>query len=550
MQRVLSFVRDKRASVAVNAALFIGVTVGVAAIGVDAGAVFADRRKAQNVADLAAIAAVSDLPNAEKAAGATIARNKLADTSFTVSYGSYSPDLAVAPSKRFAPVASSDANAARVTLNSSTLLYFGKALIGRDRFQIRTTATATRTGFATFAIGSRLLKVDGGLLNQIIGGLLGANLSLTAMDYQALINTQIDLFNFMDAMASRLQLTGATYSSVLNANARVSDVLGAMVDTEKQQYGAQNAAVRALSEIANSFGQSSAKVPVRSIIDLGPYSGLTTGQKPKVGVSASTLDLLSATAQIANGQHQVELSLNLGIPGIAAATLKVAIGERPQGTSWITVGSKGASVYTAQTRVLLTVQLAGTPPASVVNLPIYIDIAPSHAKLTSLTCGFPDVAASNVTLGVTPGIVDAWIGDVSNAQFTNFTSPPNPGAATLVNLGPLKVTGRAHVSVANMTATPVSFSYPDITKQTKKTVGTQDFTTSLLTRLIDDLQLGVGGLTIGAPAVGALVSGTLSSATSPIDKALSSILSTLGVGLGQADVWVLNIRCDGAVLVM
>jgi uncharacterized membrane protein len=35
----------------------------------------------------------------------------------------------------------------------------------------------------------------------------------------------------------------------------------------------------------------------------------------------------------------------------------------------------------------------------------------------------------------------------------------------------------------------------------------------------------------------------------PIDQLLASVLSVLGVGIGQADVWVPAVRCDGAVLV-
>jgi len=546
----LGFLRDKKASVAVSSALLIGVTVGVAAIAVDVGAVFVDRRKAQSVVDLAAIAAVSDMTNAEKAAAATISRNKLADSAFQVSYGTYTADPSIAPSKRFVSSPSATANAARVTLSSSTPLYFGKALIGSDKFKITTTATATRTGFATFAIGSRLLSVDGGLLNQLLGSLLGANLSLTVMDYQALINTQIDLFNFMDALATRINLTGATYSSVLNSNARVSDILNAMFDVERAAYGSQHSAVQALKAIVNAVGVTTTKVGLSSLIDIGPYGNLTTGQRPKVGVQASVLDMLSTVAQVANGQHQVEVGLNLNIPGLAAVALKVAVGERPVGTSWITVGATGASVYTAQTRILLTVQLVGSGQASVINVPIYVDIASGHAKLTAMTCAFPDVSMSSVTLGVTPGVVDAWIGDVSNAQFTNFSSPPNPGSATLVNLAGVKVTGRAHASVANMSASPMSFTYGDIIRQTKKTVGTTDFTRSLLTRLFDDLDLNVAGVPLGSLLVGGIVSSALSTATTPIDKALSSVLSTLGIGLGQADVWVPNIRCDGAVLVM
>jgi uncharacterized membrane protein len=34
-----------------------------------------------------------------------------------------------------------------------------------------------------------------------------------------------------------------------------------------------------------------------------------------------------------------------------------------------------------------------------------------------------------------------------------------------------------------------------------------------------------------------------------IDQLLANILATVGVGLGQATVWVTGIRCDGAVLV-
>jgi uncharacterized membrane protein len=139
---------------------------------------------------------------------------------------------------------------------------------------------------------------------------------------------------------------------------------------------------------------------------------------------------------------------------------------------------------------------------------------------------------------------------VSNAQFTNFTAIPNPGSATLVNILGVKVTGRAHVSVANMSATPTTFSYSDITQQKKKTVGTTNFTSSLLSRLFSDLELTVAGVPLGGAIVSSAVLTALSTATTPIDKALSSVLNTLGIGLGQADVWVPNIRCDGAVLVM
>lgn len=265
----------------------------------------------------------------------------------------------------------------------------------------------------------------------------------------------------------------------------------------------------------------------------------------------SVYDLVYAAAQIANGTQQIATNVNLNLPGLAGISLRVAIGERPAGTSWITVGTRGASVYTAQTRVLLNIQLLGTGAVSAVNLPVYVDIASGLATLTGIACGYPDVSASSVTLGVKPGVVDAWIGQVSPSQMSNFSSPPTAAAATLVNLGLVQVTGRAHATIANPSAKGVSFSYADIEAMTKKTVNTRSFTTSLVASLIGELQLNVVviGLGLPLPGLAGIVGGIISGATPAIDGLLVSVLDTLGVGLGQADVWTTGIRCDGAVLV-
>jgi uncharacterized membrane protein len=174
------------------------------------------------------------------------------------------------------------------------------------------------------------------------------------------------------------------------------------------------------------------------------------------------------------------------------------------------------------------------------------------ASLKKLQCGFPNVATSTATVDVTPGVLDAWIGAVSDSKFTNFSTAPNPPAATLVNTPLVKVTGRAHASIANMSTTPVTFSYSDIQQKTKKTVGTTDFSSSLLRGLVRDTQIDVDvlGLGLGLGGLSSLVSTTLSTATPAIDQVLNIVLQTLGVGLGQADVWMLGIRCDGAVLVI
>lgn len=540
------FVSDERGNIAFIAAACMLLVTGCAALGVDVGSVFTDKRRAQSAADLAAIVAASDLTRAPRAAAATVAKNNYPpDSLVAVETGVYKADTSLVPQQRFTAGAT-PANAVRVTMQTKTPLFFGKVLTGDPYINLRVSSVASTTQLATFAIGSRLASLNGGLLNQLLGQMLGTSLSLSAMDYQALADAKVNLFDFMSALATRANLTGVSYDSLLQSNLKVTDIIAAL-----QASGATGAASSALSNIGSSLAGVTTKVTLGDLIDAGPYGDMTVGQQPKVGVDLDALDLLSATAQLANGTHQIATNLNLGLPGIAAVSLQVTVGERPVGSSWITIGQAGASVHTAQTRILATVQLIGSGSVVAVNLPIYVEVAAGTATLNNVSCGYPDIASSTAQLGVSPGIVDAWIGGVSSAGMTNFTTKPNPPAATIVDLGAIKVTGRAHATMANTAPTNVNFSYADIQAQTRKTVNTTSFTSSLTGSLLGDMSLSVqlGPLALPIPGLGPQVVSVISGATGSIDTLLNTVLQTLGVGLGQADVWVAGIRCDGAVLV-
>jgi uncharacterized membrane protein len=296
---------------------------------------------------------------------------------------------------------------------------------------------------------------------------------------------------------------------------------------------------------------SSTKISPGTLVDLGPFANLTVGQKPKVGASVSIFDLISTVAQIANGSNQIATSVNLGLPGIADVSVLATVGERPVGSSWIAVGTQGVSVHTAQTRLLISVKVLGSGSVSTINLPIYVEVASGTATLNTVSCGRPNINTSQVTIGVTPGIVDAWIGNVTTAEMTNFTSKPNPPPATLVNVLGIGVTGLAHAGMGNTTPTNVNFSYSEIQAGTKKTVTTTNFLSSLTGSLLGDLslQLNLGPLALPIPGLTTTVAGILNGVTSPVDQVLASLLATLGIGLGQVDVQVVGIRCDGAVLV-
>lgn len=545
------FCADRKGNIAIMGAGCMMLVIGCAALGVDVGSIFADRRKTQSAADLAAIVAASNLSKAESAARATVMDNAYpADALVSVELGTYTPSAALAPQARFVTPASGLANAARVTVRTQTPLFFGRMFTGADQFTITTTATAASTAVASFAIGSRLLALNGGLLNAVLGSLLGTSLSLSVMDYQALADAKIDALDFLSALATRANLTAGTYNDVLDSNVKIGDVVSALV-TAQQAAGGVNAATSALQQVSLALAGITTKIIPGKLIDLGPYRDLPTGQKPQAGVNLSALDVLNAAANLANGAHQVAAVANLNLPGIASVSLTATVGEQPIGSSWIAVGTQGVSVHTAQTRVLLLVKLIGNGSVSAVNLPIYVEVASGTATLDAVSCGYPDVSSSTVRLGVTPGIVDAWIGNVSAAELNNFTSKPNPGPATLVDLGAVKVAGKAHAGIGNTAPTPVTFSYADIQAITKKTVTTTNFTQSLTASLLGDLSLNVqvGPLGLPIPGLGGLVTGIIGGATGSIDQLLAQVLATLGAGIGQADVWVTGVRCDRAVLV-
>lgn len=540
------FAFDERGNIALMAGGCLVLVAGCAALGVDVGSIFADKRRTQSAADLAAIVAASDLSNASRAAAATVAKNNLPpDSLVAVEAGVYKADASLTPQQRFT-AAATPANAVRVTTRTKTPLFFGKVLTGATDYNLEATAIAATTQLATFAIGSRLASLDGGLLNSLLGGLLGTSLSLSAMDYQNLVNAQVNLFDFMSALATRASLTGVNYDTLLNSSLKVGDVASAL----QTSVGSGPAAL-ALANVTAALTGINTQISLGSLIDPGPYGTMTVGQQPKVAVNAAAFDLLSAMAQIANGTNQIAANLNLGLPGIAAVTLQATIGERPVGTSWINVGTAGASVHTAQTRILLNIQLVGSGSVSVVNLPVYVEVAAGTATLNAVSCGYPNLSTSSVALGVSPGIVDAWIGGVTSADMTNFSTKPNPPSAKIVNLGIIQVTARAHATMANTSPTNVNFNYSEIQAQTRKTVNTTSYTSSLTSSLLNDMQLNVqlGPLGLPIPGIAPLVTGIIGGATGSIDTLLASVLQTLGVGLGQVDAWVPGIRCDGAVLV-
>lgn len=545
--------RDDSGSAAVLGALLMVMVLWCGAFAVDLGSLYFERRTAQGAVDLAAIAAARDMDSAEAAARATLDANDIAHISaLTVTPGHYSADPAIAPEARFA-ANTRPFNAVYVALQQEAPLYLAAGISGMKTMTLRTEAVATTTEQAAFSIGSRLARLEGGIANALLEALLGGSIDLTVMDYRALADANVKLFEFMDALATELDMTGGSYNEVLGAEATLGQIASAMAEVAAGTN--QQAAADALRVLASSPGAGGASVPLSNLLDLGPYGDLVTGSPaPGFDVGVNAMGTISSAAAVANGDNQVSLNLGTEIPGIANVQVDVAIGERAQDSPWLTVGGKGATVRTAQTRlrVVATVGgMAGLNPISV-RIPLYAEIAYAEGRLHDITCGAEPERNARVDVAARPGVAELWLGEVDGTRMDNFSRPVPVGPARLVTLPIARVEGEAHAAMTNVSETILRFDRRDIDEQLPQSTATRDPLTTLLDSLVRDLDLEVEvlGLSLGLPGIlkGA-VANIVSAASPALDRLLGAVLDALGLSIGEADITVRGVRCDGAALV-
>lgn len=535
-------------TVAVMMALFFTVSVSVCALAIDMGSLYLERRTMQGAADLAAVAAASDIDRAEDAAMATLTANGFGDVhAVAVIRGRYEADAGVLPGARF--VAGKEPfNAVRLNVARGGDLYFAKSFMSSP--EISVSAVGTADAQATFSIGSRLASVHGGVANALLGALVGGNISLTAMDYNALLGANVSLDGFLSALAAEIGVTGGTYSDVLDSSATVGNVL-----TATAQAATSSGQTQAAQAVATLLSQSTstATVPLNGLVDLGPLAHAAVGQ-PHAGLGAdlNVMSLLSAAATAANGQNQVAANLNGTIPGLLSLTLDLAVGEAAQHSGWVAVGQPGASVQTAQTRLRLVAEVGGSGLLAGVSvrLPLYIEVAGAEARLDSLTCGVAQPGSKEAVIAARPSVVKAWIGDVALGGLSSFgTSVPVANGA-VVQAPTVSVSASAYAEMTNNSETELSFTQSDVDGHVIKTAEVQDYTSSLVSTLLQsaNLQVNVLGLGLGVSAIKSLVLSLLAPVTAALDPLVASILKVAGVHLGEVDVQVNGLRCGGAVL--
>jgi uncharacterized membrane protein len=552
------FLRSREGFVSMMFALMMPVFLMCAAISVDVGTFYLQKRALQGATDLAAIAAAANASNALTAAQQNLVLNGFSAAAVqSVTFGNYTANAALSPAQRFTPIATG--TAVQVTTTIQARYYFATILnmishtaASADSTTINAQATAALDQQAAIGIGSGLASLNNGVLNSLLGGLLGSNVSLSLMDYQSLANANINLFAFGNALAQRLNVTALTYNDVANLQAPASVVMQALSDAANQSSGVPLSVVDDLATLANLAPNTN--ISVGQLVAYGEDGVLQLNSAVPLTATTDALDMVSAVAQLANGTNQMQVALGASAYPVASATVALAIGQPPVNSGFVAVGPIGTTVHTAQTRLLITLQIAQTGSTSLINLPIYIELASATATLSSISCPANSSTQASAVLLVTPAVVSAWIGAVSSSNMTNFSTEPSPAPVTLVNLlGLGAITGSAHAQISNLTPTSVSFSPSDIANQVRHTTSTTDYVSSLLYSLFANLQLtvNIAGLNVQVPsAVSSALGATLATAVAPIDQVVSQVLTGLGISLGNAYTWVSGVQCGTPAITM
>lgn len=525
--------RNDEGGVAIVVACSAFLIVVLAALAVDVGSVVLRAREIQGTADLAALAAARDLSRASAASTATVHDNLGDRATVQTEVGVYAGDPTKAPDRRFV-VTQASPNGARVKVSAPAKLYFA-GVFGRNSMTVSRSATAAILGAeptALFTVGSRLLSLDRGLVNSLLTGLLGSNVGLSVMDYNKLVAADVNLLEFMDALAVKLNVEAGDYDALLAHDVTTGQVL-------KVLEGVASADSRSvLSRLTGT--PLNTKIKVGELVGVG--ADAREGLRRGLDVDVGALDLLVAALETGNDERQ--LALNTKINAVVAdVTLMAGIGDKPTESAWVTLSSGGEPVLrTAQTRIYAKVETKKFVIELLrIDIELLAEVAAAEAKIADIQCG----ANNRVMVDARPGLVRVSLGEVENPNdLKNFKKEIRTQKNAIAYVLAIPITVFADFRSKDTRWQRLTFNQSDIAARTFKKVKSQEITSSLLKSVTDATKIEIGGLSL--TWVLTLLTPLTTLLGWLLDAILNPLLSILGVGLGEADVAVFGMTCPGS----
>ena len=489
--------RDESGVVMVMVAAAMAMLMTATALSVDVGRVVVTNRLLQSVADAVATDVVSLLNGSpassvagavdrEAVAGAgrnnfvTAADGGPSGNTLTVTLGQWTTS-----SSTFTPLSDTDSadvpDAVRVQAGAMVGYIFqvGSSILSRA-------GTASTLPLAGFSVGSYLASFDSTQVT-VLNGLLGAfgpPVSITAVGYQGLVTTSIELGDLLNADASL-----GSVQNLLSANLQSKRVLADLAIALGQDattmldsgHASAAATLQADQTIVNGLAvgaTTSATVELCRIIEIN--SSCSPTGSGAASASVDVLSLITGVAEVANGSNAFTVNLGLGSQvQIATSIIQPAAVQPPS--------PAGQSLSTQQMTTKLSLNLGLGDSLTVAS-----SGALATATLNAVNCvGTPE----QTTYGVSTTAAELTA-TVATA-LSQYASSDQVGGGSGTLAFPAPWTNTDGQSVA--TATPsVSFSFSGASQLPSPLSGTVRTALSLLDPQIPDILSALGTSVAGA----------------------------------------------------
>jgi uncharacterized membrane protein len=516
----------------------------------------------QGAVDAAALAAAGDPANAGIIVARVLTDNGYAQTA-TITTGAYTPDPGVAVANRLDTTPSAQKNAVRVTETVSVRGYLASIFGGAMLSNVVATATAAQTPVVSFSAGTGLASITNGQLNAVLGGLLGTNLSLSLVNYQALASTNVDALTFLDQLATLANATAGTYGDLANTNVTMGQMMAAaQAALNIHPSGNNSAALDALNVLAlqTPAGVSST---TGNIVDTSVWQKRQIGsiaQQTPGQVTFNLFDLTSAMARAYGSGHLLDLGSTLTVPVTnTSVSTQLSLGAPMASAALANVGT---SITTAQAHLAITATVLQVPlglaPVTV-SLPLFLTLATGTATVAAIPCQTGGVMTT-ISAASQAGLIQ--VGTVSNADFVDFSKIP---AAQPANIATVKVsilglglvsvaiTGSGSTLIGGASGASMDFTQGDIDAGTVREAAGSTAGT-VFSGLAPHITLG---LSPNTGVVSSLINSTVLPVLNPLltsilqnlDQPTDTLLRSLGLRLGVIDVVVHGVRCGTPTLV-
>lgn len=538
--------RCRQGAVSVLTAGTLLVLLGLFSLAIDFGMAHVEKRRLQGAVDIAALSAALSPADPDAAASQAFADNfdeSILYAPLSVIPGRYPPAgvdaaaLAALPVDARFVAAGSGVNAFRVEAAAPSEPLLAAIFYDGD-LPVTASGTAVNERVTQLVAGSGILSLSSQeslILDALLGSLLGTDIALDAVSYEALAATRVDLLKIVDGLDGDVALDALALATLLDGSITLDDLLGAAIDAAGalDATGETEIAIQALDTLRTLV----VDVPPVRLGDLVDLAVLQPGR-----VSNATVDLyglVRTAAELANFRHGLTSATEIALPGLASASLTATVIEPPQLSA---IGGVGITVRTAQTRINLSLSALGSSILGAVvkvTLPLTLEVGGGTATVTGIDC----LDLESVSVDATTGIARLRLEDPDGSEadivsilggLVTVTQPPimaadDSGSARALAFGPpFDAANFQRVSTADPLSNAVAGILPALSLDVE-IVGLPTVSTGLVlgavTPVLGDLLAFVDGVVLGP------------------------LLAALGTEVGFMDVGVPYLRCDNVYLV-